>query len=95
MPGSRLGRLIVFLNLLSLAILVVGALVVNEQRQALVDARKESLTVQGEFLAELMAQFATYEDPSEGFDQFRAARSCSAASSSRPSGRGCSTCAAR
>lgn len=71
--GSRLGRLIVFLNLLSLAILIAGALVLNEQRQALVDARKESLTIQGRFLAELIAAFATYEDPAMGFDEFTAA----------------------
>jgi hypothetical protein len=38
-----------------------------------VDARKESLTIQGRFLAELIAAFATYEDPSQGFDQFTAA----------------------
>ena len=44
----------------------------NEQRQALVDARKESLTIQGRFLAELIAAYATFEDPSEGFDQFTA-----------------------
>lgn len=46
---------------------------VNEQRRALVDAREESLTIQGRFLVELIAAFATYEDPSQGFDQFTAA----------------------
>ncbi|MBW3617174.1 MAG: sensor histidine kinase [Proteobacteria bacterium] len=70
--GTRLGRLIVALNLLSLAILVAGALVLNEQRQALVDARKESLTIQGRFLAELIAAYATFEDPAQGFDQLTA-----------------------
>lgn len=59
--GSRLGRLIVALNLLSLAILIVGALVLNEQRQALVNSRKESLTVQGRFLAELIADRGTID----------------------------------
>lgn len=58
---------------MSLAILIVGALVLNEQRQALVEARKESLTIQGRFVAELIAAFATSEDPSLGFDQFTAA----------------------
>ena len=71
--GTRLGRLIVFLNLLSLTILIAGALVLNEQRRGLVDARQESLTIQGRFLAELIAAFATSEDPSLGFDQFIAA----------------------
>jgi len=61
--GSRLGRLIVALNLLSLLILIVGALVLNEQRRGLVDARKESLATQGRFLAELLAQFATEDAP--------------------------------
>jgi two-component system sensor histidine kinase ChvG len=70
--GSRLGRLIAALNLLSLAILVAGALVVNEQRRALVDAREESLTIQGRFLVELIAAYATYEDPALGFDALTA-----------------------
>ncbi|MDP8917150.1 MAG: sensor histidine kinase [Pseudomonadota bacterium] len=72
--GSRLGRLIVALNLLSLAILIVGALVLNEQRQALVNARKESLTVQGQFLAEILADQATYDIEGVGpaLDQFAA-----------------------
>jgi two-component system sensor histidine kinase ChvG len=71
--GTRLGRLIVALNLLSLAILIVGALVLNEQRRGLVNARMESLTIQGRFLAELIAAFATDEDPSRGFNEFTAA----------------------
>ena len=71
--GSRLGRLILALNLLSLAILVGGALAVNEQRQALVTARKESLTIQGQVLANLIAEEATSEDPALGFDPFVAA----------------------
>ena len=41
--GSRLGRLIIVLNLLGLAILVGGALVLNELRQGLVQARERSL----------------------------------------------------
>ena len=71
--GSRLARLIVALNLVSLAILLAGALAVNEQRQALVNARKDSLTLQGTFLAELMAQVATYEDPTRGLNRYDAA----------------------
>src|SRR5688572_14155110 len=47
LPGSRLGRLILALNLLGLAILVVGSLVLNEVRQGLVNARVDSLTTQG------------------------------------------------
>ncbi|MGZ8407455.1 MAG: sensor N-terminal transmembrane domain-containing protein, partial [Caulobacteraceae bacterium] len=36
--GSKLGRLIIALNLLGLAILIVGALVLNELRRGLVQA---------------------------------------------------------
>ena len=35
LPGSRLGRLIIALNLLGLAILIGGALVLNELRRGL------------------------------------------------------------
>ncbi|MCA6303832.1 MAG: sensor N-terminal transmembrane domain-containing protein, partial [Phenylobacterium sp.] len=38
-PSSRLGRLILALNLLSLAVLIVGSLVLNELRRGLVEAR--------------------------------------------------------
>ena len=70
--GSRLARLIVLLNLLSLAVLLVGALVVNERQQGLVRARVESLTVQGRFLAEVLADRATYGEPEPTFDPFAA-----------------------
>ena len=43
-PASRLGRLILVLNLLGLAVLIVGALVLNELRRGLVEARIDSLT---------------------------------------------------
>src|ERR1700690_2956072 len=55
LPGSRLGRLIVGLNLLGLAILVVGALVLNEFRRSLVEAREDSLRTQGELMAKVIA----------------------------------------
>ena len=70
--GSRLARLIVLLNLLSLAVLLAGALVVNERQQGLVRARVESLTVQGRFLAEVLAKNATYGEPEPTFDPFAA-----------------------
>src|SRR5258708_26274101 len=44
---SRIGRLIVLLNLLGLAVLVGGALLLNELRQGLVDARRDSLHTEG------------------------------------------------
>ncbi|HET6972191.1 MAG TPA: sensor N-terminal transmembrane domain-containing protein, partial [Phenylobacterium sp.] len=58
LPGSRLGRLILALNLLGLAILVVGALVLNEVRQGLINARIDSLSTQGELIASILNQAA-------------------------------------
>ena len=53
--GSRLGALILALNLLSLLILFGGALALNEWRRGLVDARQESLLGQAELLANVLA----------------------------------------
>ena len=58
-PGSRLGRLILALNLLGLAILISGALVLNELRRGLVQARMDSLTTQGELIANVLGGAAT------------------------------------
>lgn len=71
-PGSRLGRLIVGLNLLGLAILVVGALVFNEFRRSLVEARQDSLRVQGELIANVIAVGATQGSPEPLLEQQRA-----------------------
>jgi two-component system sensor histidine kinase ChvG len=61
--GSRLGRTIIALNLLGLAILVGGALVLNDSRQGVIQARLESLTVQGELIANVIDQTATVGEP--------------------------------
>ena len=61
--GSRLGRLIIVLNLLGLAILVGGALVLNELRQGLVSARLEGLSLEGQVIANVIDQSATVGDP--------------------------------
>jgi two-component system sensor histidine kinase ChvG len=61
--GSRLGRLIIVLNFLGLAILVGGALVLNELRQGLVDARLEALRLEGQVIANVIDQSATVGDP--------------------------------
>ncbi len=53
--GSRLGGLILALNLLSLLILFGGALALNEWRRGLVDARQESLLGQAELLSTVLA----------------------------------------
>jgi two-component system, OmpR family, sensor histidine kinase ChvG len=68
LPGSRLGRLIITLNVLGLAILIVGALVLNELRQGLVNARIDSLTTQGELMAAIIDQAFTVGDPAPAMD---------------------------
>jgi two-component system, OmpR family, sensor histidine kinase ChvG len=72
MPGSRLGRLIVALNLLGLAILIGGALVLNELRRGLITAEIESLTTQGQFIANVIVQAAASGDPEPALDAERA-----------------------
>jgi two-component system sensor histidine kinase ChvG len=61
--GSRLGRLIIGLNLLALAVLLGGALVLNELRSGLIKARIDSLTTQGELIANVIDLGATEGDP--------------------------------
>ena len=68
LPGSRLGRLILALNLLGLAVLIVGSLVLNEVRQGLVNARIDSLTTQGELIASILNQAATVGEPEPQMD---------------------------
>ncbi|MDB5476975.1 MAG: sensor histidine kinase [Phenylobacterium sp.] len=63
LPGSRLGQLIIALNLLGLAVLIAGALVLNELRRGLVNARIDSLTTQGELIATILDEYATAGDP--------------------------------
>lgn len=62
-PASRIGRLILVLNLAGLAILVGGALLLNELRQGLVAARTESLIAEGELIANVIDRGATVGDP--------------------------------
>jgi len=53
--GSRLGGLIFALNLISLLILLGGALALNEWSRGLVEARQDSLVGQAELLANVLA----------------------------------------
>ncbi len=53
--GSRLGGFILVLNLISLLILFGGALILNEWRTGLVEARQQSLLGQAELLAEVLS----------------------------------------
>jgi two-component system sensor histidine kinase ChvG len=63
LAGSRLGRLILGLNLLGLTVLVAGALLLNEMGRGLVQARIDSLTTQGELIANVIAGGATRGSP--------------------------------
>jgi len=71
--GSRLGRLIIALNLLSLAILVGGALTLNEMRRGLVNARIDSLITQGQWIARIIDDAATVGEPEPALQPERAA----------------------
>jgi two-component system sensor histidine kinase ChvG len=62
-PPSRIGRLIIVLNLAGLAILVGGALLLNELRQGLVNARLDSLRTEGQLIANVIDKAATEGDP--------------------------------
>ena len=73
LPGSRLGQLIIALNLLGLAILISGALVLNELRRGLVNASIDSLTTQGEFIANVIDRAATRGEPVPLLETDRAA----------------------
>jgi two-component system sensor histidine kinase ChvG len=58
---ANLTRRIVFLNLVALAVLVVGILYLNQWRAGLIDARVQSLRVQGEIIAAAIAASATVD----------------------------------
>lgn len=73
--GSRLGGLILALNLLSLLILFVGALVLNEWRRNLVEARLESLSAQAEILANVLGELGiTQGEPTPYLDALAASQ---------------------
>src|SRR5882672_2848039 len=58
---SSLTRRIIFLNVTGLLALVVGILYLSQFRAGLIDARKDSLLVQGEIIAGAIAASATVE----------------------------------
>ena len=70
--GSRLGRLILGLNLLGLMVLVGGTLILNQMGRGLIAARIDSLTTQGEFIANVLEQAATRGDPQPVLEADRA-----------------------
>lgn len=73
--GSRLGGLILALNLLSLLILFVGALLLNEWSRGLIAARQETLRAQGEILVQVLGERGvTQGEPSPTFDAIEAGK---------------------
>ena len=54
--------------MLGLAILIAGALILNELRRGLVNARIDSLTTQGELMATIIDQAATVGEPTPAMD---------------------------
>jgi len=62
LPGSRLGRLIIALNLVGLVILIGGVLLLNEFRRNLIEQRAESLRAQGQLMANVIALASTNPD---------------------------------
>ncbi len=75
--GSRLGGLILALNLLSLLILFVGALLLNEWSRGLIEARQETLAAQGELLVQVLGEpqiGVTRGEPTPYLDPIEASR---------------------
>jgi len=68
LAGSRLGRLILGLNLLGLTVLIAGSLVLNEMGRGLVNARIDGLMTQGELIANVMALLATEGEPTPALE---------------------------
>lgn len=73
--GSRLGGLILALNLLSLLILFVGALVLNEWSRGLIEARQETLIAEGEILVQVLGERGvTRGEPQPTFNAIEAGK---------------------
>lgn len=60
---SRLGRMILGLNLLGLTIIIGGSLIFNEFSQALVASKQEALMAQAKLTAEVISEVATVGVP--------------------------------
>jgi two-component system sensor histidine kinase ChvG len=75
--GSRLGGLILALNLLSLLILFVGALTLNEWQRGLIEARQETLAAQAELLVRVLGDErigVTRGEPTPSLDPIQASQ---------------------
>ena len=67
--GSRLARLIFASNLAGLAILIIGAMVLNEMRASFVVAKKQDLIGQAQVFSNLLAEGATFGQPQPVMDE--------------------------
>ncbi|WP_084398372.1 sensor histidine kinase [Henriciella aquimarina] len=67
--GSRIARLIFASNMAGLAILIVGAMVLNEMRASFVVAKKQDLVGQAQVFANLLAEGATFGRPQPVMDE--------------------------
>jgi len=72
LAGSRLGRLILLLNILGLVVIIVGALIMNEFTRGLVEARLDSLSTQAQLLSYAIVNAATEGDPEPSMNPERA-----------------------
>lgn len=73
--GSGLARLILALNLLTLAVLLVGMFGLNEWRRGLVDARIQYLNAQAQLVATVLYEFgATQGEPFPAIDPIASAQ---------------------
>lgn len=68
MFGSRIARLILASNLAGLAILIAGAMVLNEMRAGLVVSKKQDLVGQAQIFTNLLGDGATIGQPEPALD---------------------------
>lgn len=69
--GSRIARLIFASNLAGLAVLIVGAMVLNEMRAGFVASKKQDLIAQAQIFSALVSDDATTPEPSLNPDAAR------------------------
>ncbi len=69
--GSRIARLIFASNLAGLAILIVGAMVLNEMRAGFVASKKQDLIAQAQVFTSLLSDDATTPEPGLSIDAAR------------------------
>ncbi len=68
MFGSRIARLILASNMAGLAVLIAGAMVLNEMRAGLVVSKKQDLIGQAEIFTNLLGEGATIGQPEPALD---------------------------